>query len=199
MIFHEKVQNLIDSKSKLKILAYFFSAPEVEMSERELARVLGISNFSVNELMKLFEKYNLVQKSRLGRSTIWRLKRGSYYSEILGKILERITTLSPLEHLRGLVLSTYPLEKILEIYLYGSVAEGRESYNSDIDLFVVVKSRADVKEVERASDMLRNSCLALYGNSVQVIIMDESEYKRKKSSALIKNAENGLKLYPKGE
>lgn len=199
MIFHEKVQNLIDSKSKLKILAYFFSAPEVEMSERELARVLGISNFSVNELMKLFEKYNLMQKSRLGRSTIWRLKRGSYYSEILGKILERITTLSPLEHLRGLVLSTYPLEKILKIYLYGSVAEGRESYNSDIDLFVVVKSRADVKEAERASDMLRNSCLTLYGNSIQVIIMDESEYKRKKSSALIKNAENGLKLYPKEE
>ena len=200
MRFHDGVRNLIDSKNKLKLLAYLFSVPAVEMSERELARVLGISNFSVNELMKLFEKHNIVQKSRLGRSTVWRLKRDGYYSEVLGKILDCITSSSsPLEHLKGLVISTYPLEKISKIYLYGSVAEGRESYNSDIDLFVVVKSRADLKEVERASDMLRNSCLVLYGNSVQVLIMDEMEYKRKKSSVLIKNVENGLKLYPKEE
>lgn len=198
MLFHELPQTLMDSKAKLKLLTYLFSQHEVEMSERELARVLGLSNFSVNQLMKFFEQNNLVERRRLGATTVWRLKESSYYFKLLRQIFGRLSTFSsPLEDLKNLVLNTYPLKLVSKIYLYGSIAESRESYYSDIDLLVVVRDGASREEMERASDKLRASCPALYGNSVQIITMGESEYTKKKRSTLIRNAERGLKLYPK--
>lgn len=197
MRFHEPPQTLLDSKAKLKLLSHLFSQREVEMGERELARVLGLSNFSVNQLMKLFEQNNLVERRRVGAAAVWRLKKGSYYFELLEPMLRRISTFpAPLEHLKNLVLSSYPLERVSRIYLYGSIAEGRENYNSDIDLFVVVKSGADKREIERANDKLRASCLALYGNAAQIMVMSESEYARKRGAPLVKQVERGLELYP---
>jgi predicted nucleotidyltransferase len=197
MRFHEPPQTLLDSKAKLKLLSYLFSQREVEMSERELARVLGLSNFSVNQLMKLFEQNNLVERRRLGATTVWRLKRGSYYFELLEPMLRRISTFpAPLEHLKNLVLRSYPLKQLSRIYLYGSIAEGRENYNSDIDLFVVVKSSADKEEIDRASDKLRASCLSFYGNVAQIVVMSESEYSRKRRAPLVRQVEKGLELYP---
>ena len=197
MLFHEPPQSLLNSKAKLKLLAYLFSQREVEMSERELARVLGLSNFSINQLMKLFEQNNLVERRRVGATTVWRLKRGSYWFELLEPMFKRLSTSpSPLEHLKNLVLSSYPLKQVSRIYLYGSIAEGRENYNSDIDLFVVVKGGADKEEIERANDRLRVSCPALYGNGIQIVVINEAEYRRKRGSSLIRQVEKGLKLYP---
>jgi len=197
MRFHELPKTLLDSKAKLKLLSHLFSQREVEMGERELARVLGLSNFSVNQLMKLFEQNNLVERRRVGAATVWCLKKGSYYFELLEPMFKRIYTFpAPLEHLKNLVLSSYPLEQVSRIYLYGSIAEGRENYNSDIDLFVVVKSGADRREIERASDKLGASCLSLYGNAAQIMVMSESEYARKRGAPLVKQVERGLELYP---
>ena len=199
MRFHESVQCLLNSKAKLKLLTHLFSQHEVEMSERELARVLGISNFSVNQLMKFFEQHNLVERRRVGTTTLWRLKEGSYYSGLLERVFKHLSTPpSPLEHLKELVLSSYPLERVLRICLYGSGAGARENYNSDIDLFVLVKRGAGKEEIERANEKLRIACLVLYGNTAQIVVMDEVEYERKRNSALIRQVERGIKIYPKG-
>jgi len=199
MRFHERVEGLLDSGAKLKLLIHLFGMREVEMSERELARVLGISNFSVDQLMRFFEERNLVERRRVGRSTIWRLKDGSYYSELLDQVFKRISTFPPpLEHLKNLVLNAYPLERVSKIYLYGSVAEARESYNSDIDLLVVVKTEDDKQEIMRAGEGLRSSCLTLYGNSAEIVVMSEVEYERKRNSTFIKQVERGVMLYSRG-
>ncbi len=197
MRFHESAQGLLDSKAKLRLLSYLFTQREVEMSERELARVLDLSNFSVNQLMKLFEQNNLVERRRVGATTVWRLKQSSYYRQLLEPIFKRISTFpAPLEHLKNLVLTLYPPKQVSRIYLYGSIAEGRENYNSDIDLFVVVKGNADKEKIERANDKLRVACPALYGNSVQIVVMNEAEYRRKRGVSLIRQVEKGLKLHP---
>lgn len=197
MRFNESTQSPLDSKAKLRLLSYLFSQREVEMSEREMARVLGLSNFSINQLMKLFEQNNIVERRRVGATTVWRLKQGSYYHQLLEPMFKRFSTSpAPIEHLKNLVLSTYPLKQVSKIYLYGSIAEGRENYNSDIDLFVIIKSAADKVEIERANDKLRVSSLTLYGNAVEIMVMNEAEYRRKRGSSLIRQVEKGLKLYP---
>jgi predicted nucleotidyltransferase len=197
MRFHERVEGLMDSGAKLKLLIHLFGMREVEMSERELARVLGISNFSVNQLMRFFEERNLVERRRVGRSTIWHLRGGSYYSELLEQVFKRISTSPPpLEHLKNLVLNAYPLDRVSKIYLYGSVADGRESYNSDIDILIVAKSENDKQEILRASEGLQSSCLTLYGNSAEIVVMSEAEYERKRNSPFIKQVEKGIMLYP---
>lgn len=195
MRFHDLPQNLLDSKVKLKLLAYLFNKLEVEMSERELARLLDISNFSVNQLMIFFEQNNLVERRRVGATTVWRLKNGSYYYQLLENIFKRLSTYPPpIEHFKNLVLSSYPLKQVSRIYLYGSVAEGRENYNSDIDLLVAIKDSADKKKIEEANDKLRVSCLALYGNLVQILVMSSKIFRQRYfSTPMFKNA---IMLYP---
>ena len=196
MRFHESAHDMLDSSAKLKLLSYLLSQREVEMSERELARVLGLSNFSVNRLMKLFEQNNLVERMRVGATSVWRLKQGSYYQQFLEPMFKHISTSpSPLEHLKNLVLNSYPLKQVSKICIYGSISKAREDYNSDIDLFVVAKDGADKEEIERANNKLRVSCPTLYGNSVQIIVMNETEYRRKRNLQLIKQVEEGLRLW----
>jgi predicted nucleotidyltransferase len=196
MRFHESAHDMLDSSAKLKLLSYLLSQREVEMSERELARVLGLSNFSVNRLMKLFEQNNLVERRRVGATSVWRLKQGSYYQQFLEPMFKHISTFpSPLEHLKNLVLNSYPLKQVSKICIYGSISKAREDYNSDIDLFVVAKDDADKEEIERANNKLRVSCPTLYGNSVQIIVMNETEYRRKRNLQLIKQVEEGLRLW----
>ncbi|MFH1821115.1 MAG: nucleotidyltransferase domain-containing protein [Methanobacteriota archaeon] len=197
MLFHERPEDLLDSKVKLKLLVHLFGQPEAEMSERELARVLGVSNFSVNRLMRFFEERNLVERRRLGQMTIWRLRSGSYYHQLLRQILGQLLSFpDPIEHLKKIVLESYPIEQVSMVYLYGSVAGGRESYNSDIDLFVVTKRGAKKEKVEQANDKLRSSCPPLYGNPVQIVTMSEAEFSRRENSALIKQVKNGIRIIP---
>ncbi len=197
MLFHERPEDLLDSKVKLKLLIHLFGQPEVEMSERELARVLEVSNFSVNRLMRFFEERNLVERRRIGKMTIWRLKSGSYHHQLLGQILGQFLSFPhPIEHLKKIVQESYPLKQVRMIYLYGSVAGGRESYNSDIDLFVVTKDGAKKEKVEQANDKLHSSCPLLYGNPVQIMAMSEAEFSRRENSALIKQVKKGIRIIP---
>ena len=196
MRFNISARGLISSPAKLQLLAHLFTVEKTDMSERELARFLGLSNFTVNQVLKEFERNNIIERRRAGRTMLWRLKKASYYSKILGPVLETLSKFpSPLEHLKATILRAYPLAKISRIYLYGSIAEKKEEYNSDVDLFIIIPSAKDAAEIEEAGARLSASCLELYGNYVQAIVVSESEYAKRRGTGLVKAVEKGMLLY----
>lgn len=62
----------------------------------------------------------------------------------------------------------------------------------------MVKSEDDKQGVMRACEGLRSSCLTLYGNSAEIVVMSEVEYERKRKSPSIKQIEKEIMLYPGG-
>jgi predicted nucleotidyltransferase len=80
--------------------------------------------------------------------------------------------------------------------LFGSVAKGIESENSDIDIFILVKNLEKKKEVEMLVERLSNRCFDLYGNRLAPYILTDHEIKQKRNLGVIQDINQGIQLIP---
>src|SRR3989338_5794492 len=76
MQFKDFAESLLGSKVKIKILRILLSE-ETITSERELAKMLGVSHGAVNKAMKDFYELNLVSPLRIGNVNAWQLNKDS--------------------------------------------------------------------------------------------------------------------------
>ena len=196
MIFHNVLEKALGSPIKLKILKYLFSEG-VPTSERELARILNASHMTINRAMKDFEQLNLVTKTRLGGAAVWKLKTDSFlYRQIHGIVIFN----TPLEELKGMLkttliyCNTYGIVRIKETFIYGSIAEGKEHMNSDIDLFIVVDQKKEY--VLKKLGEIEDKILISFGNRLSTYILSEKEYynPNKQQKIIIEKAEKGMRL-----
>lgn len=194
MRFDLSLEEIITSKAKIKILKYLFGQ-EASMSEGELARIVNVSHMTINRLMKELRTINLVSVERIGNANVWSANKESYAYMNLSEIIESILVIpSPLEHLKK-TISKYILKKsVNRVVLFGSIAEGKSRVNSDIDLFILVKSQKEKEELSQHLNKLSNLCLKLYGNRLSPYILTESELKRKGKLPLLKEFEKGIQI-----
>jgi predicted nucleotidyltransferase len=82
----------------------------------------------------------------------------------------------------------------MKAVLFGSVAEGRERYLSDIDLFVLVKEDSDKFGVEKKLEEMSGKYEKLYGNTLNPYVLTEKEREKRKNLPLMKNIEKGERL-----
>jgi len=74
------------------------------------------------------------------------------------------------------------------------VSKGKENYNSNIDLFVLVEGAKEKKIMEKCLEDLNDKCIKLYGNVLGFYLLTENELKVRKKLAVIKNIAKGIKL-----
>jgi predicted nucleotidyltransferase len=103
---------------------------------------------------------------------------------------------TPLEDLKKTILGNLPGSLIKKIILFGSVAKGLESEDSDIDIFVLVKNLEMKKKVENFIDALSIKCFELYGNRLAPYVLTEHEMKQRSNLNVIKEIKNGIEIFP---
>jgi len=91
-----------------------------------------------------------------------------------------------IKNLKGL-----PVNKAV---IFGSVAQGAEKPDSDIDLFVLIGGAEEKKKTEDNLKELSFLCGEIFGNTLHFYILTEYEYKKKEKSELIKNIEKGIRV-----
>jgi len=188
MYFRNFAERALGSKTKVKVLLYLL-AEGAPTSEREIAELLGISHTSVNKVMKNFHDLNLITPLRVGNVNLWRLNEGSYSYRYLNS-LRTITMAPPLKDLQESIKDRLnPYAK--EIIIFGSIAEKRESPDSDIDLFVLLKDARQKKFLLERLAKLGENCLRSYGNRLSPVIMTEKETKLAKNKKLMENIKKG--------
>ena len=196
MVFHKSILDVMNSKTKLKIIG-FMLRHEALMSEREIAAVSGVSHMSVNRIMRELAEMNFVHILRAGRSNLWRVNRNSYVFHILSdKYLTLMDFKAPLEDLKNTILGNLPLSLVVTVLLFGSIASNAEKYNSDIDLFIQVKDKGDKRQVEPATEKLATLCLERFGNVLSPYLLTKEELKARTGLKLISNIKEGIILYP---
>jgi predicted nucleotidyltransferase len=193
MQFNTNIIMLMSSDAKVKILHHVLN-DGFRMTGRELARICGISHSMTIDTLKEFETMNLVYNFRAGKSVVWMTKADSYTYSIAKKLYSKKEDYLPIEHLKTLIINSLPGKNIKRIVLFGSVSRGKENYNSDIDLFVLVEGAKEKKIVEKCLEDLNDKCLKLYGNVLGFYLLTENELKARKKLAVIKDIEKGIKL-----
>lgn len=194
MKFELSLDKIIGSKAKIKILKYLFGR-QASMSENELAKIIKVSPMTVNRLMKELRELNLVSAARVGNANVWSVNKDSYVYTTLSNVINKISVVPvPLEHLKITLSRNLPKELVKKAILYGSVAQGKSKANSDIDLFILVRSQKEADELTPYIDKLSNLCLSLYGNRLALYILSEAQLEEKKKLPLLKEIEKGIRI-----
>lgn len=196
MRFHLPLGGLFKSEAKLKIIKFLLDH-EAAMSEREMASILKISHMSVNRTLRDLNELNLVSYITIGKAHLWKVNRQSYTYAMLRKLMDQVRSIKdPLQALKQMILKRLSLKPVQRIVLFGSVVQGTEKPDSDIDLFIVIKNNEEKGEVEIALDKLSIECLEKFGNRLSPYLLTDQELRRKKGLEVIAAVNKGIQLYP---
>jgi len=189
MKFHNTLEEILSSKVKIAVMKLMCLNPEKKYSGREMARLLSISASRVSEVLELFRKNAMVNRERVGKAAQWGLNKESILvNEISGLInLER----KIYKELKSRIYETLIREKsILKVILYGAVARKKEKPESDIDLFILVKTKKDKELAAELVGKLNKYLLPRYGNVISGLIYSEREWKDMGRTKIFKRIES---------
>lgn len=145
--------NFLLGPLRTRILSALLLHPDTAWHVRELARQLNALPASINrELIKL-EKAGILSRQRIGNQIHYRANRDCPIFAELSGILRKTSGLASI-----LIDALLPLaDKIQCALIYGSVASGKETAHSDVDVLVLGKAGFAelVEALQPAQDAVR--------------------------------------------
>lgn len=197
MKINSGVLKVLNSEDKIKILKFMLGQKKLpDMSERELSRIIGVSNVKLNRALAEFKEINLAEVKGVGNSNVWAINENSYAYSVLKPIIDSAAEKDvPFGDMALRLKKAFKNTDVREVKIFGSVAVKKETETSDIDVFILVKDNKKKKEVMDILDRLSADFLELYGNVLNGYILTEKEHKDRKNLALIGNIEKeGIKI-----
>jgi predicted nucleotidyltransferase len=126
---------LFPNPTLVKVLSLFLLHPEKEFYQRGIAASTGKALLQVQRALKRIERAGLVTKTRRGNMLYYQAARLHPAFEDLQRVFLKTIALGDV--LRG---SLAPLgDKVHLAFIFGSLAQGKETAQSDIDLFLVAE------------------------------------------------------------
>jgi predicted nucleotidyltransferase len=126
------LETLFGSQARVRVLALFLQHAGSEYYLREIAQKTGLAVRSVQRVVEALVEVGLLERERRGNSVYFRLDDGfPILPELKAMFLKTVGLSAALQTL---------LERVGGIeaaFIYGSVAKGGETAESDIDLAVV--------------------------------------------------------------
>jgi predicted nucleotidyltransferase len=183
MRFHDDLDTLLGSPTRVRILRTLTRFPDRGFTGRELARACGTSPSQTNAALKSLQDSGVIFREVAGRSHVWRLAKEHVLRDVLVRTFqgEADSSRALKLELEGM-LRPLPVRRAL---LFGSVARGDSRPASDVDLFVQVGTRAEKEAVENALGAASARFALRFGNALSVLVLDQSQVRRPANPGLI--------------
>jgi predicted nucleotidyltransferase len=139
------------NETLVKVLSLFFLNPATEFFQRAIATEIGKALIQVQRSLKILEELGLVSSRRQGRMIFYKADPGHVVFQDLKNIFLKTFVLG--DTLRK-EMQRYS-KHIQFAWIYGSVAQGREKSDSDIDLAII--SDLTLKELSQVTESLIES------------------------------------------
>lgn len=182
MRFHGSMTEILGSPTRVDLLRVLARAHGSPLSGRELARQVSASASQVNLHLRTLQSHGLVKASTVGRVHLWSLSFDHALSKPLQELFEAEPLLfKQLQEQLETTLRSLPIERAI---MFGSVARGDESPESDIDLFIETRGS---EEKERVADALSAASIRFaqrFGNPLSNLILTRAEVERSSNPAL---------------
>ena len=176
-----KINEIVDSPSKLAILRVFTSREGLKATGREIAKLAGFSAPSTHDSLKDLYARNILVREIIGKQHIYSFNEedrvvqkiirpmfeaeNNYKQEIGDLLLEEIKKAG----IKGAMTS---------LILYGSVATKTAQKGSDVDVAVVVSKATDVDRVfEVFNSSLAERFKAFFGVHLDFYVKSATEFR----------------------
>ena len=116
----------------LKVLYMFHEKPREELHEREVVRRTGISEGSANKILRKLSEVEVLERNKKGRMVFYKLNMKSAVARQF-KVLFNVYSLNKLVNEIA--------QDSKKVILFGSCAEGTDTEQSDIDLFILANEK----------------------------------------------------------
>ncbi|MDI6888382.1 MAG: nucleotidyltransferase domain-containing protein [Methanocellales archaeon] len=129
------IENVLGSKSKIKLLRVFYDSPDREFCLDDLIRIMGHSPGTIYPSLSDLVRLRIILSRKAGRSTLYRINRRN---PIVKKIVE-IFSAEEGALLDAAMDFAKNVDKtdIVSIILFGSVARGEATGRSDVDVLII--------------------------------------------------------------
>jgi predicted nucleotidyltransferase len=166
------VANALFSKVQQRVLALIFGHPESSFYVSEIVRSVSSGTGAVERELSRLQRSGLVSFERIGNQKHYRANRGSpVFAELQSLVVKTVALTEPLNR----ALEPFA-DKIEAGFVFGSVAKGTDTADSDIDLMVI----GDALNYADLYAALQNAETVL-GRKVSPIFLSPPEWRRKAS------------------
>jgi predicted nucleotidyltransferase len=146
MKFQKPLNEIFQNLSHVKVLRVLVNS-ELDLTGRQIAALAGLSAMGAKKALDHLGELNLLAVRRVGQAYLYRLREDNLIVQRLlrhlfineKKLLEEELK-KVAQHFSGIAHS---------VYLFGSVSRHEESFESDIDLCIIVR---DVDMMDRAQE-----------------------------------------------
>jgi len=188
------IEEILDSKAKMKIIKLFCKFPEKKFQMVEVAKHSNLSNSRASECLRELTKDGILESRKIGKGYEYNLNLSNYYSKILlnffreeEKLLHKIT--------KDFVQDMKRIEGVESIVLFGS-ALVELKLGSDIDFLIVVRKKINREKISEVETKLIDK----YGFHISTTVMTKNELRekaRKGEEFVVNLIANGKLLYGK--
>ncbi len=214
MQFRDFSQKLLGSKVKVSTITHLLTHEGAPVSEREISKMIDASPGAVNRTLKELHDCNLISQMRVGSATVWNVNKKSYAYWLLEGFASRVKQ-APIYDLQ-ILLRNYirtgkeshspdmagslpegpnNLRFIKKGVLFGSIAEGRETSSSDIDLFILVENDRQRSRVSGAIGDMQKLAIQRYGNVLSANVMTIKEFNDPSSKSFLSAISRGTVVF----
>jgi predicted nucleotidyltransferase len=185
MRFGRALDPILGSKTKLGLLRAMFSSPGRSWTGREVATAARVSTAQAARDLAELADASVVLREVAGRSYSWVLNSAHVLFPTLQELFLREDGLrAEMVHQVADALGSVPVERAR---VFGSVARGDERDDSDVDLFLQIRSPVDRGRIEAAIDRVRARIWRRFGNPVSVLVYTRTEATRPPNPALMES------------
>lgn len=143
----------------LKILSFFSQHPAEMYCESEIRKCTEVSAGATNQTLRLLRNLDLVEREGKGNLYIYKLNNGN-------NAVRHFKIFETLVYLSDFVKEIKPHAR--EIILYGSCAEGMNTANSDIDIFIKTEHKDKVRKIANKYRLMDESIKSIAMSSLEI-------------------------------
>lgn len=164
-------------KNQILILNLFFSNPDKEYYFREIAKIIGVKPGAIQLGINRLEDQGFLKSRFIGNNRFFSINKSHPLYKEYKLIFSKTVGIEG--SLKGLIQS---IDSIDASFVYGSIAAGKETGESDIDLFIIGSPDEDM--LIKKIDVLEKNL----GRDINYTLYSKKEFKsrlNKKDSFLI--------------
>ena len=185
MLPEDILDRVLSPGTSLRTLRVLFREPKVEFTGRALARRAKASPPQTSAALQRLEGIGLVRRKVTGRADTWTLVRDHALIPVLTKLFDSERNLRP--RLRAELQDELESLGVKNAMIFGSVARGEATINSDLDLFVEVPTTDEAVRLRDALPDVQLRFLTKYGTMVSPLILTASQARRPSNPPLLES------------